>query len=127
MTAIGNVTLNTVVYYPTARQGSVGFVWIDRTSSYASGQGTLAYTGPTPKGSTTKRVGFRLEMPIVSTEEGDACACPGTIMSDSIATIYVDVDLASSVANRTDLAARILSLVGSDVFKNAVINLDGVY
>lgn len=127
MTVIGNVVLNAITYYPTARTGSVGFVWIDRTSSYASGQGTLSYTGPTQKGKTQKRVGFRLDMPIVSTEDGDACACPGTIMSDSVATIYVDVDLATSVADRTDLWNRIKGLTASDVFKNAVIDLDGVY
>jgi len=127
MTAIGNVTLNTVVYYPSARTGDVGFVWIDRTSPYNAGQGTLSYTGPTSKsGGKTKRVGFRLELPIVSTET-DACACPGMIMSDSIATIYVDVDTASATVDRTDLADRIKDLVSSTVFRNAVILLDGVY
>lgn len=127
MTSIANVTLNSVVYYPSARQGTLGFVWVDRTSAYPAGQGNLSMADITSRNSgNTKRVGFRLNLPAVSTTS-DACACPGVLMSDLVATIYVDVDTASSLTSRTDFVARIADLVASSLFTNAVENLEGVY
>jgi hypothetical protein len=126
MTIIGNVTLNSVVYYPSARNQTTGFVWVDRTSGYPNGQGLLSYSGPVSKGTNTKRVGFRLDLPTVATAD-DTCACAGDLVNSNGVTIYVDVDTRSSVAQRTDLVARITSLVASGVFVSAVENLDGVY
>lgn len=126
MTTIGNVTLNSVVYYPQARSGSTGFTWVDRTSAYPAGQGALGFSGAVDKGKSIKRVGFRLDMPTVATSS-DSCACAGSIVSSNAVTIYVDVDTRSSLTERTDLVARIASLVGTAVFANAVENLEGIY
>lgn len=128
MTAIADLTLNSVAYKPTSRVNSTGFLWTDRTSDYPSGQGEVSFSGPTAKDKAgrVKRVGFRLNMPAVASES-DACACAGSIVNENIVTIYVDVDTASSLAQRTDLVARIASLVGSTPFVNAVKNLEGVY
>lgn len=128
MTAIADLALNSVVYKPSNRIGSTGFVWTDRTSAYPAGQGEVSFTGATPKDKAgrVKRVGFRLNMPAVASES-DACACAGSLVNENIVTIYVDVDTASSLTQRTDLLARIASLVASTPFGNAVKNLEGVY
>jgi hypothetical protein len=42
-------------------------------------------------------------------------------------TIYVDVDVRQSVTQLTDLCARIVSLVQTTVFQNAVKYQEGVY
>lgn len=127
MTAIGNVTLNSIVYSPVQRNQSAGFIWRDRTSAFPAGQGDLSYSGPGARnGGDVQRVGFRLAFPTVATE-ADACACPGTVTSESVVTIWVDVDTRQSVTQLTDLLARITSLVGSSVFTNAVKYQEGVW
>lgn len=127
MTAIGNVTLNSIVYYPQERNSSAGFVYVDRTSTFPAGQGELSFSGPVVKnGGSVKRVGFRLTFPSVATEATD-CACPGTITANSTVTIYVDVDGRQSVTELTDLCARISSLVGTSLFTNAVKYGEGVW
>lgn len=126
MTAIANVTLNSVVYYPSERSNTTGFIWVDRTSPYSSAQGALSYTGPLSKGQYIKRVGFKLDFPQAVTADS-ACGCVGDLANDSSVTIYVDVDTRQTVAQLTDLVARIQSLVASSVFTNAVETLQGVY
>lgn len=126
MTAIANITLNSVIYYPTARQGATGFIWTDRTGNYPSGWGQLNYSGSVDKGSNIKRVGFKLTFPEVVTDDS-ACGCVGDLASNSAVTIYVDVDTRQSQTQLTDLVARIGSLVGTTLFSNAVLHQDGVY
>lgn len=126
MTAIGNVTLNSVVYTPTSRNSATGFVWTDRTAAQSSGWGELTYTGSTPKGQYLKRVGFKLTFPQVVTDDS-ACGCVGDLADLSSMTIYVDVDVRQSVTQLTDLCARIVSLVQTTVFQNAVKYQEGVY
>jgi len=127
MTAIGNVTLNSIVYSPVERNQSAGFIWRDRTSAYPAGQGDLSYSGAVPKnGGSVKRVGFRLAFPSVATEASE-CACPGVVTAESVVTIYVDVDTRQSLTELTDLLARISSLVETTVFTNAVKYQEGVW
>lgn len=127
MTAIGNVTLNSVVYSPRERQNSNGFVYVDKTSTYPAGQGELSFSGPTVRnGGSVKRVGFRLTFPSVATE-ASTCACPGSITAESVVTIYVDVDTRQSATELVDLCARIDSLVSTPLFTNAVKFQEGVW
>lgn len=126
MTAIANVTLNSVIYYPAERQGTTGFIWTDRTGNYPSGWGQLNYSGPVSKSGSIKRVGFKLTFPKVVTVDS-ACGCDGDLASNSAVTIYVDVDTRQTSTQLADLVARIQSLVSSSVFTNAVENQEGVY
>lgn len=126
MTTIANVTLNSVIYSPSERQGTTGFIWTDRTGDYPNGWGQLNYSGPVSKGGAVKRVGFKLTFPKVVTADS-ACGCDGDMANNSAVTIYVDVDTRQTSTQLADLLARIKSLVSTTVFENAVLTQEGVY
>lgn len=126
MPAIGTVTLNSIVYYPSGKDGSGNFIWVDRTSAYSGGQGQLSQTPFVSKNTNVKRVGFKIDYPTVETDP-TVCACPGQPLADSVVTIYIDRDSRSSVADLTELQARLSSLVSSAGFVAAIENGEGFF
>lgn len=126
MPSIGTVTLNSVVYYPSGKDGGGNFVWVDRTSAYSSGRSLLSQTPFVTKNTNVKRVGFKLDFPTVETDP-TVCACPGQPLADSVVTIYIDRDSRSSLTDLTELQARLVSLVSSAGFVAAVENGEGFF
>lgn len=121
-----SVTLNTVVYTPGATVNGIQSWW-NRAGGVLGSfkrftQRFLTGVG----GKKLTKVSFLLEIPTVATSS-DACACAGTLLRTSIATITASIDPNASVAERTDLYLSLKDLAASDTVKNAIQNLDPDY
>jgi hypothetical protein len=125
MPAMANVTLNSVVYAPSgSTNGSAQ--WMNRSGGYGASFSSLKEKFVQPTKGEVVRIVFELAVPIVSTEDS-VCGCAGTLIRTSTVQISVWVPTSSTAAERTDLLARITSLVGATPFTAAVSNLDPSY
>lgn len=93
-----------------------------------SGGGTVGefsyLTNKVEAGSSKRASSIRwnLAIPYVATE-ATACACPGAVLGTDFVKLLVEPSVTSTTASRTDLLARIRSLVLTDEFENSVVNL----
>lgn len=125
MPAQANVTLNSVVYAPGGFQNGSAR-WTNRSGGFGAAFSNITEKLVTPAKSPVTRIEFDLDVPIVATVD-DACACAGTLLRTSTVKISVWIPNSSTSAERTDLLARITSLIGATPFTAAVSNLDPSY
>jgi hypothetical protein len=124
MTQQANVTLNSVVYAPNGTSNGVA-TWGNRSGGYA---GSFSFL--TEKMTTTNpdivRFEFKLNVPIVETV-GTGTAAIGDVLRTSQAFVTMLMPASSTTAERTDIKARMVSLIASTPFTDAVGNLDPAY
>lgn len=123
MSQQANVTLNSIVYAPNGTSNGVA-TWGNRSGGYAS-----SFSFLTEKMTQTNpdivRFEFKLTVPIVETV-GPTPAI-GTLLRQTQAFVTMLMPANSTTAERTDIKARMVSLIASTPFTDAVGNLDPAY
>ena len=124
MSQQANVTLNSVVYAPNGTSNGVA-TWGNRSGGYAS-----SFSFLTEKMTQTNpdivRFEFKLTVPIVETV-GTGTAAIGDLLRTTSAFVTMLMPANSTAAERTDIKARMVSLIASLPFTDAVGNLDPAY
>jgi hypothetical protein len=124
MTQQANVTLNSVVYAPNGTSNGVA-TWGNRSGGYASSFSFLTEK-MTQSNPDIVRFEFKLTVPIVETV-GTGTAAIGDLLRTTSAFVTMLMPANSTVAERTDIKARMVSLIASTPFTDAVGNLDPAY
>ena len=124
MTQQANVTLNSVVYAPNGTSNGVA-TWANRSGGYGTSFSFLTekMTQPNPD---VVRFEFKLTVPIVETV-GTGTAAIGDLLRTSTFFVTCLMPANSTAAERTDCKARMVSLIASLPFTDAVGNLDPAY
>jgi hypothetical protein len=117
-----NITLNSVVYASGGTKNGVT-TWTNRSGGVGASFTNVHEEFVQPAKGKVVRMKFSLDVPVVATTDS-VCGCAGTLLRTSTCQISVWVPQDSSAAERTDLLARITSLVGTAPFTNGVGNLD---
>lgn len=120
------VTLNTVVYSPDGAPSGVP-LWTNRAGGVLNSFSRLIQRFVTGSGGLKlTKINYKVEVPIVATTD-TTCACTGTLLRTSMATIEFSLSPDATLAERTDLYLRMKDLMATDLVKNAVENLDPAY
>lgn len=123
MTQQANVTLNSVVYAPNGTSNGVA-TWGNRSGGNANSFSFLTEK-MTQNNPDIVRFEFKLTVPIVETV-GPTPAI-GTLLRTTSAFVTMLMPANSTTAERTDIKARMVSLIASTPFTDAVGNLDPAY
>lgn len=122
------ITLNSVVYNWVGFDPSGTSRWTATAGGLATSFSNLTArvtiggfegASKTPRMSKSK---WRLTVPIIATEN-DACACAGTVLRTTYVDISADFHPASTLAERTDVLARLRALVLTTQFSDSYLNL----
>lgn len=124
MAAQATVTLNTKPYNPGQPLGAGIPAWYDRSSDVLTGFGVLSQNIRQNGNGEALRIEFKLRMPTVATEDS-TCACDGTVLHETYATVVFQIANKSSLAERTDFYLRMKDLLANAVVQNAVENGEG--
>jgi hypothetical protein len=123
MSQQANVTLNSVVYAPNGTSNGVA-TWGNRSGGSANSFSFLTEK-MTQTNPDVVRFEFKLTVPIVETV-GPTPAI-GTLLRQTQAFVTMLMPANSTLAERTDIKARMVSLIASTPFTDAVGNLDPAY
>ena len=117
------ITLNTKAYqwsgFTSADYGS----WRYAGGGLASEFSYLTNQVKVGGGKQSSEIKWNLAVPHIA-DEASACACPGGVLDTDYVRILVQPGPMSSTVSRTDLLARIRSLVATNEFGNSVVNLE---
>lgn len=117
-----SITLNSKVYNFAGFDTQSVSNYANRDSGVPSGFSKLTSRVDDGSASSNTKVRWKLKVPVIATESSE-CACEGALLRDYIADIVVTVPPGSTLAERTDLEARIVDLVASPEFSGSIINL----
>lgn len=124
MTQQANVTLNSVVYAPNGTSNGVA-TWANRSGGYGTSFSFLTEK-MTQSNPDIVRFEFKLTVPIVETV-GTSTDAIGDLLRTTTAFVTMLMPANSTAAERTDMKARMVSLIASTPFTDAVGNLDPAY
>lgn len=119
------VTLNTVVYSPAGSSNGTAR-WVNRSAGVSSGFSVLTENVKDPVTGSQVKISFGLDVPVVATTD-DACACTGQQLRSATVNISVWEATTSTATERADIWQRIVDLVNSTPFSDAVKNLDPAF
>jgi hypothetical protein len=125
MSQQANVTLNSVVYAPNGTSNGIA-TWANRSGGYGNSFSFLTEKMTQSAKSEVVRFEFKLTVPVVETV-GTANAAIGDLLRTSTFFITALMPVNGTAAERTDMKARLVSLVASLPFTDAVGNLDPAY
>lgn len=117
-----SVTLNTKVYDNVGFNSNGQFVYSEKSGGTPSSFSYLTTKVAVGSGKADSVVKWNLSVPIVATTDSD-CACTGEILRSSYVKIEVSLPAGSSAAERTDVRARIASLVAATQFVDSIEDL----
>lgn len=126
MSQQASLTLNSVVYTPAGSDKGILF-WYNRTGGVANSFSpvTQGYAEQVGQKKRTK-VTFRVEVPTVAAVDS-AYARAGDLLRMSSFQFEYWLDPTATLAERTDIVARALSLAGSSLVSDAVKDLNPAY
>lgn len=125
MSSYATITLNSIPYGTQDITSGVAR-WMDRSGGSPFSFGPLTFSVGNPGGqSPVQRVTWKLRIPIAVAEDS-ACGCTGTIDHESAFEVLGVIAKSSSLAERTDLLARLRALVLTDQFEKSFLNLEFV-
>lgn len=114
-----NITLNTKLYSSSGFLNGVAG-WTERSAGILAGfsglRGSL-------RSDSKVRVKWDFNVPIIATEDS-ACSCAGTVLRKGDVDVSIRMDPSLTLAERTDLADRLVSLVSDVTFRASIINLE---
>lgn len=117
-----NVVLNTKTYTYANTSGGIT-AWREVSGGVPSSFSPLTARVLAPKKADgAYDVSWKLEVPVVATAD-DACACTGAVLRAYTVFIDVKVPQGATAAERTDIAARISSLVADSQFQASITGL----
>lgn len=121
-----SITLNAVVYDPAGSSNGI-VKWVNRTGGILNSFSNLTQGFVVNSGARKlTKISYRLEIPVVATEDSTYFQV-GAVMRTSSVQIDFWVDPDATAAERADLLARAVGLVGSTPVSDAVSNLDPAY
>jgi len=118
--AFVNLTLNTKVYGASRIDSNGTAFWVNRDGGIYNSFSNVSLSIVDPTSTKRGRVGVRLDVPIVATEDS-VCGCAGTVLRSVTVTAYADIDGSSSSAEKEDALARFIDLVSSTEFHDAFV------
>lgn len=114
------ITLNTKTYNWAGFTAQAIAMYREVSAGIASGFSVL--TGKVDVSDKTSKVSWKLRLPLIQTT-GDACACPGDVVRESIVDIVIRMDPKLTAAERGDLAIRVKDLAASTEFQSSISSL----
>lgn len=126
MSQQASVTLNTIVYDPAGSDKGI-VKWVNRAGGLLNSFSTLSQRFLTGVGGLKlNKLSFKVEVPIVATSD-TTCSCSGSLLRMNQASIEFSISPSATLAERTDIYLRVVSLIQSDLVKLGVENLDPAY
>lgn len=115
------ITLNSKVYNWAQFDQSGTSRYLETSNAMPTGYSPLTARVTMSTGKSQK-VKWRLAIPTVATADSP-CGCVGAVLGTSYVTIEVDVPSTGTLTDRTDLLARVVSLVSTTEFGDSVKKL----
>lgn len=122
------ITLNSVVYNWAGFDPSSTSRWTATAgglaTSFANLTARVTIGGKEGKGQVARmsKVKWRMATPVIATE-ASSCACAGDVLRTSYVDVAADFDPTATLAERTDILARLRALVLTAEFGNSFLNL----
>lgn len=116
-----SITLNSKVYNWAQFDPNGVSRYLETSSGVPTGYSNLTAKVTVGSGKTQK-VKWRLAIPTVATE-ASSCSCPGAVLSTDYIEVSAEVASNGALASRSDLLARLRSLVLTTQFASSIENL----
>lgn len=116
------ITLNTHVYSYDGMTAQAVTHYSDRSGGVPSSFSPLTSKVEDGNAKSNTKVRWKLKVPVVAATDSE-CACAGSLQREYICDIVVTIPPGSTLAERTDLEARIGDLTANAAFAASVINL----
>lgn len=121
-----SITLNSVMYNWAGFDPSGTSRWTATAAGVASAFSNLTARvtigSQASKDARPSRAKWRIQVPVIATEDS-TCGCVGTVLRAAYADVVVDFAATATAAERTDMLARIRSLVLTPEFEGSITNL----
>lgn len=116
------ITLNSKVYDNVGFNPQGQFVYSEKSAGVPSGFSYLTAKVNTGTGKSDSVVKWNLSIPIVATTDS-SCACIGGVLRTYYVRMEITEPAGATAAERTDVRARIASLIAATQFIGSVVDL----